>query len=68
MQGGSGNLTKRIKVAALSIVAFGMLYSSACTIGDIRHNVVGGTLAFVKSYTTDLWELIVPPPDELIGE
>lgn len=59
---------RRIKVAALSMAAFGMMYSSACTIGDVGHNLVNGTLAFVKGYTTDLWEAVVPPADSFFGE
>jgi len=59
---------RRIKVAALSMAAFGMMYASACTIGDVGQNLVNGTLAFVRGYTTDMWEAIVPPADSLFGE
>ena len=62
------NRIRKIKVATLSMAALGMMYGSACTVGDIRHNVVNGTLSFVKGYTSDLWEAIIPPADQLVGE
>jgi hypothetical protein len=67
MRGNTGSLAKRIRAAALSMVAVGMLYGSACTWGDLRLNLVNGTLSFVKGYTTDLWEAVFPVPDEFIG-
>lgn len=62
------NRIRKIKVAALSMAALGMMYSAACTVGDIRLNAVNGTLSFVKGYTSDLWEALVPPADQLVGE
>ena len=59
---------RKIKVAALSLASFGMVYGAACTVGDVRHNVVNGTLSFVKGYTSDLWEALIPPADQLVGE
>jgi len=59
---------RRIRVAGMMLAGFGVLYASACTLGDLRYNVVNGTLSFVKSYTSDLWEALIPPADELIGE
>ena len=68
MQRVVGNRSRKIKVAALSVAAFGMTYGAACTVGDVRHNVVNGTLSFVKGYTSDLWEALIPPVDQLVGE
>jgi len=68
MQRSLSNPIRKMKVAALSLAAVGMMYASACTVGDIRHNVINGTLAFVKGYTGDLWEALVPPADELVGD
>ena len=62
------NRIRKIKVAVLSTVVFGALYGSACTLGDFRLNMVNGTLSFVKGYTSDLWEALVPPADGLVGE
>ncbi len=58
---------RKIKVAAMSAVMMGMAYGAACTIGDIRHNIANGTLSFVKSYTGDVWEAIIPPADQDAG-
>jgi hypothetical protein len=68
MQRVLSNQIKKIKVAALSVTALGMLYGAACTVGDVRHNVVNGTLSSVKGYTSDLWEALIPPADQLVGE
>ena len=38
------------------------------TWGGVRHNVVNGTLSFVKGYTSDLWEALIPAVDDFIGE
>ena len=68
MQNRRESLRRKVKVAALTMATIGMLYSSPCTVGDIGHNVINGTLSFVKGYTTDLWEALVPPADQLFGE
>ena len=68
MQRVLSNQIRKIKVAALSVTALGMLYGAACTVGDVRHNVVNGTLSFVKGYTSDLWEALIPAVDDFIGE
>ena len=59
---------KNTKLAALTVTMFGMLYTSACTLGDLRLNVVSGSLAFVKSYTTDIWEALFPAPEDVLGQ
>ena len=68
MQRNSGNLVCKAKAVVLSVAVVGALHASACTIGDLQHNVVNGTLSFVKGYTTDVWEALVPPVDDLVGE
>ena len=63
----SKSLVRKIKVSALSMATVGVLYGSACTVGDLRHNIVNGTLDFVKNYTGDLWESLIPPADQLVS-
>lgn len=63
----SESVVRSLKAAVLSVVAVGMLHGSACTLGDVRLNVWNGTLAFVKGYTTDLWEAVFPAADEFVG-
>ena len=65
MQSIVSNRIRKVKVAVLSVVAYGMMYGSACTLGDIGLNVVNGTLSFVKGYTTDWWEEVFPEPGEV---
>jgi len=62
------NRIGKIKVVVLSVVVFGMTYGAACTVGDVRHNVANGTLSFVKDYTSDLWEALIPPANQVVGE
>jgi len=68
MKRSSKSLVSKVKLAVLSMVTVGMVYASACTVGDLGYNVVSGTLAFVKGYTTDVWEAVLPAPGELMGE
>ncbi len=68
METRSKSVVRRIKVSVLSMAAVGVLYGSACTLGDLRHNVVNGTLGFVKNYTGDLWETLIPTAEELVGK
>ena len=58
---------RKIKAAVLTLVTMGMVYSSPCTVADLGLNIVNGTLSFVKGYTGDLWEALVPPADQLLG-
>ena len=59
---------RRMKITMLTaIVAVGGTVFTSCGIVDLRHNLIAGTQAFVKGYTTDLWEALVPPADELIN-
>jgi len=57
--------SKVATLAALS-TAGGMLFD-ACGAAQIRQNFVAGTQAFVKGYTTDLWEAIFPAAEDLIN-
>ena len=63
----SKSVVRKVKASVLSMAAIGVLYGSACTIGDLRHNVVNGTLGFVESYIGDLWETLIPTAEELVG-
>ena len=60
-------LVRKMKVAVFSMTAVGMLHASACSLGDLRLNLVNGTLAFVKGYTTDMWEALIPAADDLVN-
>ena len=62
------NQIRTIKVAAISLAACGMMYGTACTAGDVRHNIANGTLSFVAGYTSDVWAALFPPADEVVGE
>ena len=60
-------IVRKIRVALLGVATAGVLLGSACSAVDVRQNLVAGTQAFIKGYTTDLWEAIIPPPDELLN-
>jgi hypothetical protein len=68
MQNGTGRPGRKVKVAMLVMATMGMLYSAPCSVGDLGHNIANGTLSFVKGYTSDLWEALIPSADQLIGE
>lgn len=58
---------RRMKSTLLATmaVAGGTLFTS-CGAADVRLNVVGGAMSFVKGYTADLFSALLPPADELI--
>lgn len=60
--------TQRTKVRILGALtlASGMVFSS-CSMVDVRHNLVAGTMSFVKGYTTNLWEALLPAAEDLVG-
>lgn len=58
---------RKLKIGVLAALAAGTAYSSACTMQDVRHNIIGGTLSFVKGYTSDLWAALLPPADVVIN-
>jgi hypothetical protein len=62
------NQFRKVKVTVLCAAVLGTAYSSACTWGDVGLNIVNGTLSFVKGYTADVWDALVPPPGDLFGE
>lgn len=59
---------RRMKTTMLTaiVVAGGTVFTS-CGVVDLRHNLIAGTQSFVKDYTIDLWEALIPPADELIN-
>ncbi|UCE59530.1 MAG: hypothetical protein JSU63_19065 [Phycisphaerales bacterium] len=62
------SLARRMKAAMLTaVVAVGGTVFASCGWTDLRYNFVAGTQAFVKGYTTDMWEAIVPAPGDLIN-
>jgi|GEM_PF-2051463 len=64
----STRLLRRAKLAALAtFLAGGTVLGSACTAADMRHNILAGTQAFVRGYTTELWVALVPPAEDLIN-
>lgn len=67
MQHATREVVRRIKKTALVSLAAGMAYVSICSLTDVRHNLIAGTQAFIKGYATDLWEVLVPPPADLVG-
>jgi len=42
--------------------------SLGCTLADIRHNLVSGSLSFVEDYATDFWDAVFPPPGDILGQ
>ncbi len=53
-----------IRLALASLLASTAL--AGCTLADLRQNVIGGALGFVKNYTADLLGELLPSPGELI--
>jgi len=61
-------LVRKVKKAVLTtLVTGGMLLGWSCGWNDVGYNVLAGTQAFVKAYTTDLWEALIPAADELVN-
>ncbi|UCE58966.1 MAG: hypothetical protein JSU63_16175 [Phycisphaerales bacterium] len=61
-------LLRKAKATVLTaFVTGGMLLGWSCGWSDLRYNFVAGTQAFVKGYTTDLWEAVFPAPEDLIN-
>jgi hypothetical protein len=59
----------RIKRAILAAMAVACGTVSSCGFGvqDLRHNVIAGSLSFVKSYTADFWGTVIPSWDEILN-
>jgi len=55
----------RIKMAAMTALTAGMLFGPGCSVTDIRDNVVAGSLGFVKTYTGQVLDLLVPDANVL---
>ena len=58
---------KRLKVTLFSGLTAGVVLASACSLTDVRHNVVAGTQSFIRAYATDLWEALIPAPAEIMS-
>ncbi len=56
-----------IKMTALATMTAGTLFASVCSAADVRHNLAAGTQSFIKSYTIDIFEALVPAPTDIIG-
>lgn len=61
------NWTQKLGVAGLLAATGGMVLGSGCSLRDVRNNVLAGTYDFVAGFTTNAWEAVIPPPDELFG-
>lgn len=61
------NAGRGLKMALLAGGVSGMVWSSSCSVVDIKHNLVAGTQSFVRSYATGLLEALLPAPEALIG-
>ncbi|HOA74853.1 MAG TPA: hypothetical protein PL151_07680 [Phycisphaerae bacterium] len=57
----------RVKMAALSLLTAGVLFGPGCGMTDLRDNVVAGSLGFVKNYTTDVLETLIPAAADLFS-
>jgi hypothetical protein len=51
----------------VAAIAAGTASSCNFSLKDVRYNVVGGTLSFVKSYTTDMWEAVLPAWEDILN-
>jgi hypothetical protein len=60
-------LVRKVEVGLFAAATTGTLFGSACSMEDVRQNILGGTLSFVNSYTADLWEALVPPAEKLFS-
>ncbi len=58
---------RKVKMALLAAVSGGTVLASACTWTDVKHNVVGGTNSFIKSYTADFWEALIPAASDFFN-
>jgi hypothetical protein len=58
---------RRLKFRVLAVLAAGAGCASVCSAVDVKHNVLGGTMSFIRGYTDDLWAELIPPPAELLG-
>ena len=58
---------RKVTIGVLAALTAGTVYGSACSMKDLRHNAIGGTMSFVKGYTSDMWEALVPSADEVIN-
>jgi hypothetical protein len=52
-------------LAALA-TAGGTVFSS-CGWADIRHNIIAGTETFIRGYTADLWDALLPSAEDLVN-
>ena len=57
---------KRVLLVALAI-AGSTVSSCGFSLQDVRYNIVGGTMSFVKAYTTDLWEALLPAWEDILN-
>ena len=65
----NGRIVRRAKRTLLVVAAFAAGTVSSCgfNLQDVRHNVVAGTLTFVKSYTTDMWMALLPDWEDILN-
>ena len=60
-------LGRKCRAASLAILTMGMTFSSLCSVVDIRHNAIAGTMNFVEGWVEGLWVAVVPTPGEVVG-
>ena len=63
----SNGIRIRCRVALLLVASGGTLLASACSLKDLRLNVVSGTLGFIEGYTQDAWAAVVPSAESIFG-
>ncbi len=52
---------RKAKMATLAaLMAGGTMLGSACTLEDLRDNVVAGSLLYVKGEATSFWDTVIP--------
>ncbi|MFQ5461369.1 MAG: hypothetical protein ACE5E5_01945 [Phycisphaerae bacterium] len=60
-------IAKAVKMTVLSSLTVGMLFASVCSAADVRKNLAAGTQSFIKNYTIDIFEALVPPASDVFG-
>jgi len=59
---------RRLNLSAMVGCAMmaGSVFSSACTLTDLRDNIISGSLGAVKTYVGNFWGALFPTPQEVI--
>lgn len=68
MRKGDSNLRTYATFLTLGTLCGGVANVSFCSAIDIKHNIVSGTMDFIAGYAEDFLTIVIPTPDELVGQ